>query len=168
MFTVDDVGAEAEQVVDISVNLGLIARDRLCRQHHRVALSDLNVPKSPRGHAGERGVWLPLGAGRQHTDLVVRESTDLLKSHSVFIGKVQIAKFLCDGHVLLHAPSRDSHFAADTGRRLNHELSARVQRGKGSYDDAARGAGKDVLKCLGQLPLGGRVARRLCVGAVGH
>src|SRR3954447_24919859 len=78
LYAVDDIGAQAEEVVNYTPDRHFVARDRRGRNHHRVAWFDLHVLVIAIGHTRHRGHWLTLTAGANDRHLIVGQIVGLV------------------------------------------------------------------------------------------
>src|SRR5690606_7640500 len=87
---VENVGAEAEEVVDVAIDGGFVARNGRGGEYNGVALLDLDVAVRTVGHAGEGARGLALAPGGDDDELAVRGVPHLFDADDDAVGGVEV------------------------------------------------------------------------------
>ena len=166
---VHDLGAEPHEPVDHLAHVHLVARDRVRREDHGVALADGEPAVLAVGHAGERRHRLALAAGGDHAHVAVGEVADVLDVDDRRLGDVQQPHLAGQPHVLLHRQAERGDLAAEGDGGIGDLLHAVHVAGEAGDDDAAALVlVEQVVEHRADALLAAAVAVAVGVGGVAH
>ena len=131
----DDPGADLEDAVDRLVDRALVAGDRRRREDDRVAGMELDVAVLAMSHPAQCRERLPLAAGRDRDDLLVRVVLDLARLDQQTLGGVGDPEVGGDVEVLAHRAADERDLAAEGVGGVDDLLDAMDVGGEAGDDD---------------------------------
>ncbi len=166
--TVDDARAAPEQVVDGAGDGLFVAGDRGGGEQDHVALADPDLRMLGGGNAGQGCRGLALAAGDHQHPLVLRQLQHLVQRGHQPLWRVQVAEFLGDAGVLLHAAAGHRHLAAVLLGSLESHVDAADVGGEGGDHHHALGRLDGGVHLLQHHSLRRRAAVGLDADGVGE